>query len=210
MNLRRRFGSAAGTVPASGSATKPAEPPEPSGGDEQGVGDVALPIRQESRSLVRSRLVGLPRRVGRSQRMLLGLLVVPLLVGTTITALGSGGVDPSNAQVLTAEQLGSQYGIRFDLVAVTASGGLVDLRFTVLDQEKAVALFHTTDTAPALYLEQSGIVLRTKKGMSHHLSLVTGGRYFMLFSNAGGVVQAGTRVSVVVNDVRLAPVVAET
>jgi hypothetical protein len=46
--------------------------------------------------------------------------------------------------------------------------------------------------------------------MGHHLSLVTGGRYFILFSNAGGVVQSGTSVSVLINDVRLTAIAAQS
>ncbi len=118
--------------------------------------------------------------------------------------------DPSSARVVSATALEADYGVRFDLVAVTASGGLVDLRFTVLDQAKAKLLFHDAASSPALFVEGSGRVLRTRKGMSHHLSLLSGGRYFVLFSNSGGAVQAGTPVSVVIDDVRLESIAAQS
>jgi hypothetical protein len=144
------------------------------------------------------------RRRPRAWAMALaGVIVLPLALAIGVTALVPTLPDPSNARVISAAALEADYGVRFDLVAVTASGGLVDLRFTVLDEAKAKGLFHTTASSPALFVEGKGTVLRTKKGMSHSLSLLTGGRYFVLFSNSGGAIQAGTKVSVVIDDVRL-------
>ena len=117
-------------------------------------------------------------------------------------------MDPAAARVVSVADLEQDYGVRFDLIGVTASGGLVDLRFTVLDATKAKALFHDASSSPALYVESTGSVLRTRKGMGHRLDMVAGGRYFMLFSNAGGVVQAGTPVSIVIDDIRLEPIAA--
>jgi hypothetical protein len=141
---------------------------------------------------------------------LIGVIALPLAIAGGLTAAGSSLPDPSSARVVSARTLEADYGIRFDLVAVTASGGLVDLRFTVVDEAKAKALFHDSASSPALLVDGSGTVLRTKKGMSHHLSLLTGGRYFVLFSNKGGAVQAGTHVSVVLEDVRLEPMAAQS
>jgi hypothetical protein len=141
---------------------------------------------------------------------MIGVIALPLAIAGGLTAAGSSLPDPSSARVVSARTLEADYGIRFDLVAVTASGGLVDLRFTVVDEAKAKALFHDSASSPALLVDGSGTVLRTKKGMSHHLSLLTGGRYFVLFSNKGGAVQAGTHVSVVLEDVRLEPMAAQS
>jgi hypothetical protein len=141
---------------------------------------------------------------------LFGVLVLPLVIAGALTAAGPRVPDPLDARVVSAKTLEAEFGLRFDLVAVTASGGLIDLRFTVLDQTKAEALFHDVATRPALFVERSGKVLRSRKGMAHHLTLVTGGRYFMLFSNSGGAIQSGTQVSVVIEDIRLEPMVAQS
>jgi hypothetical protein len=141
---------------------------------------------------------------------LVGVVILPLLVSGGLSAMGTSVADPSSARVVSATSLEADYGVRFDLVAVTASGGLVDLRFTVLDQAKAKLLFHDAASSPALFVEGSGRVLRTRKGMTHHLSLLSGGRYFVLFSNSGGAVQAGTPVSVVIDDVRLESIAAQS
>jgi hypothetical protein len=138
---------------------------------------------------------------------LFGVLIVPLVLTVGITAMAPTTTDPSTARLVSADVLERDYGVRFDMVGVTASGGLLDVRFSVLDAEKAKHLFHDTTTSPELYVEQSGAVLR-RRGMSHGLTFLSGGRYFVLFSNAGGVVQSGTRVSVVIDDVRLEPMAA--
>jgi hypothetical protein len=156
-------------------------------------------------------LLGHARRLtaGSLRRTALGVIVVPLVLAIGLTTFASTAGDPAASRVLSAADLERDFGIHVERVAVTAAGGLVDLRFTVVDQDKAIALFHDAATVPALYVEQQGIVLRTKK-MGHHLSLVTGGRYFILFSNAGGIVQSGTSVSVLINDVRLTAIAAQS
>ncbi len=141
--------------------------------------------------------------------VVVGVLVVPMLVLGALTAASTATPDPSDARVVSAAAFEAEYGIRFDLVGVTAAGGLVDLRFTVVDGEKAGNLFHSQASSPVLYTS-TGTVLRMKRGMIHHLSLVTGGRYFVLYSNRGGTVQAGTIVSVVIDGIRTEPIRAQS
>jgi hypothetical protein len=130
-----------------------------------------------------------------------------------VLALGIGGLvayrDQSAAPVkvpgtpVTAAELESKYGMRVDLVALTALGGLVQLRFTVLDKTKAEALFHQAEKMPALIAEPSGKVLHAPAGMRHHLTLLDGGSYFVLYANAGNALAAGTPVSVLIDTVKL-------
>ncbi len=62
----------------------------------------------------------------------------------------------SGGRAITAAELERTYGTRIDLVALTALGGLVQLRFTVLDAAKAEPLFHLAENMPALEAESSG------------------------------------------------------
>lgn len=137
-------------------------------------------------------------------------IVAPLIVAIGLTAVAEAPTAPSAARVVSSDTLASEFGIRFDLVGVTAAGGLVEIRFTVLDASKARNLFHDPSSVPTLFVEQSGAVLHTKKGMSHRLELLDGARYFLLFPNAGGVVQSGTPVSIVIDDVKIEPIAAQT
>lgn len=147
-----------------------------------------------------------------------GVLVLPVAVAAVITVTtagpGDGGADrtanAAAARVVSATDLEQEYGIKVNLVAVTATGGLVDLRFMVVDKEKAAHALHDAGTMPELFVENSGTVLSMPKGMKHTLTLVDGARYFILYSNPGGAIQAGTQVSVVIGDVRLAPFSAQS
>jgi hypothetical protein len=130
-----------------------------------------------------------------------------------VLALGAGGLVAyrhQNASVpviagtpVSAAELESNYGTRIDLVALTALGGLVQLRFTVLDKSKAETLFHVAENMPALIAEPSGKVLHAPSGMRHHLTLLDGGSYFVLYANAGNALAPGTPVSVMIDTVKL-------
>lgn len=143
-----------------------------------------------------------------------GVLILPMLVAATITfSTGGAGADASNAaaaRLVSAADMESEYGIRVDLVAVIAGGGLVNLQFTVIDKEKAAHIFHEPTVRPELFVEASGAVLRAPKAMAHKMTLLDGASYFMLFPNSGGAVQRGVGVSVVIDGIRLAAIDAQS
>ncbi len=112
---------------------------------------------------------------------------------------------------ISRKQLANQYGIRLTLVGVTAAGGLVDLRFKITDAEKAKKLFDDPAVMPAVVAEPTGTVLAPPHGGHHsHVTPTSGASYFILIGNAGGVVQRGVPVSVVINSVRVEHILAET
>jgi hypothetical protein len=145
-----------------------------------------------------------------------GVLILPIAVaaGLTYAAAGPGGAadaaDAAAARVVTAADLEQDYGIKVQLVAVIASGGMIDLRYTVTDKEKATHLLHDAAEMPALFVESSGALIRMPTGMRHKTVLMDGGNYFILYPNPGGVIQAGTPVSVVIDGVRLEPLDAQS
>ena len=143
-----------------------------------------------------------------------GALVLPVAVAAGITWYAARSGDPAPnaaaARVVSAADMERDYGIKVNLVAVTAAGGLVDLRFTVVDSVKATHLLHDAATMPELLVEPSGTVIRAPTGMRHKVTILDGGSYFILYSNPGGAIQAGTQVSVVIGDVRLEPLDAQS
>jgi hypothetical protein len=153
-------------------------------------------------------------RLGSWLLALLGAVILPLTMVVTLTFTGTPhaahAIDAAGASIVSSAALESRYGIRVVLVAVTAEGGLVDVRFTVTDQAKATAVLGEHGAMPALFVEASGAVLSTSHPMAHKISLLQGGSYFLLYPNAAGAVQPGTPVSIVVDDVRLASIVAQS
>jgi len=140
------------------------------------------------------------------------LLLVPMAIVFTLTWSPLSG-SLSNGVFLSTpvnqNELAERYGVKIDLVAVTAAGGLVDVRFSVLDKDKAEALFEGDGVLPIVAVEGTETVLRPSHGMHHDLTLLKGGRYFILYSNSGGHVQDGTLVSVVIDGVRIEHLVAQ-
>ncbi len=111
---------------------------------------------------------------------------------------------------MSASDLEEEYGIKVNLVAVSAGGGMIDVRFTVIDKDKALHLLHdaTSDAGPARRAERHRDPAPT--GMRHKVTILDGGTYFILYANPGGAIQAGTPVSVVIDDVRLQPIDAQS
>ena len=102
--------------------------------------------------------------------------------------------------------LAEKAGVRIVRVSATGAGGLVDLRYQVVDPQKAGGL-HDADKPPALVDERTGTVLgQLLMGHQPHSTPKAGVMYPLLFNNVGDIVQPGGRVSVVLGGVRVAHV----
>lgn len=156
-----------------------------------------------------------PRRRG------LTIVVIVVLAGLALYQLRPGGATPAPGTV-SASQLQSRYGARVELVGVTALGGLVELRFRVLDKDKARPLFqaamtgdkeHTEGMAmtqmPILVVEGSNKELHPPTGMHGKMGIKDGGSYFVMYANAANAVRPGAKVSVQFSNVRLEHVTAQ-
>ena len=92
------------------------------------------------------------------------------------------------------------WGIRPVQVATTADGGLVDFRFVALDPDKALALMQDVNNLPVLRVESNGKTVNSAAAMSANHDLAAGRTYFLLYRNAGGAIQRGTRLTIVFHD----------
>ena len=94
-------------------------------------------------------------------------------------------------------------GVRPVHVAVTGGGGLIDLRYQVVDAEKATAA-HDPKRPPSLIDEASGKPInQTWMGHSHTRAFHAGTSYFELLINSRGRLEHGSRVTLVMGDARL-------
>lgn len=100
-----------------------------------------------------------------------------------------------------------RYGLRITMLGVTAGGGAVDFRFQVVDPDKASVYLHGTEDLPFLIVEGSGARIEAPNHQ-HTTTYQYGIVYYMLYGNPRGVVQPGTRVTVVLGDLRLKHIVA--
>jgi hypothetical protein len=109
---------------------------------------------------------------------------------------------------IPASQLENRYGLRVNLIAVTAAGGMVDLRLKVADAAKAVQLLGKQ--APTLQVDDTGTVLTVPEdSLPQDITSADGKTVFFLFPNTQGAVKPGSKVAVTFGDVRLEPIVVQ-
>jgi hypothetical protein len=132
-----------------------------------------------------------------------------------VAVASQAGHAPSKARpralpaVVSPGGLLQRSGVRVVRVAVTGGGGLLDLRFQVVDPDLAVAV-HDADTPPALVDERTGgAITALLMGHAHHGRLKAGVTYYLVFENPGNLVRRGDRVSVVLGDARVAHVLVQ-
>jgi len=108
---------------------------------------------------------------------------------------------------VSAAGLAQRSGVRITQVAVTGNGGLVDLRFQVVDPDRAGSL-HDAATPPAVVDEQSGLVVHQLfMGHSHTGAYQAGVTYYLVFENPGNWVHRGSTVTVLLGNAQVEHVV---
>ena len=162
-----------------------------------------------------------PRRGRLPGRVRIAGFLVGVLIAAGIGALalwlpqradGGSSVDPASTwqrPSVSASGLALRSGVRLVRVAVTGGGGLVDLRYQVVDPNKAVAV-HETQTPPAIIDERTGLVLnRLLMGHAHQGQLKAAVSYYLIFENTGNWVRRGSKVTVLLGDAQVEHVVVK-
>jgi hypothetical protein len=96
-----------------------------------------------------------------------------------------------------------QFGVRVSRVAAIADGGLVDVRFIVLDPDKALTTMEELSRVPLLIDEESGALVRSAALMNPTHDLAPGRTSYMLYRNTRGVIENGDLVTLKFGDLRL-------
>lgn len=95
-------------------------------------------------------------------------------------------------------------GVRISQLAVTGAGGLLDLRFQVLDSDRANSVHQIP---PMLVDERTGVVVNELfMGHQHHGRMRAGQSYYLIFNNPGNLVVPGSRVTVQLGPAQVAHV----
>jgi hypothetical protein len=134
-------------------------------------------------------------------------LVVLLARGWRPDAGSTGRVDPAPrlTDMPTSDAIEQTYGVRFTAVVLTASDGVLQVRYQVLDQSKAAAV-HEQGTFP--YITASGATLDTPAmaGHGHGAQTPAGRSGSVLLTNTGDAVHPGDVVTVHMGELELARV----
>jgi hypothetical protein len=102
-----------------------------------------------------------------------------------------------------ATALADSVGVRITRVSISGDGGLLDLRYQVVDPTKAHAL-HEPGTPPAVVDEATGLVINELfMGHRHTGQFRASAIYYLVFVNPGGWVHRGSRVTVLLGNAQV-------
>jgi hypothetical protein len=141
-------------------------------------------------------------------------LARPAAVETNVpVATAAPTAAPTAAQwqrpVVSAAGLADRSGVRIVYVAVTGGGGLIELRYQVVDPDKAVVI-HDNARPPVIVDDATGVVAdQLLMGHSHTGSFNAGQTYYLIFENPGNLVQRGSTVSVLLGNAQVDHVIIQ-
>lgn len=134
--------------------------------------------------------------------LLLAALATAFLAVRSYYASLAAHAYPEGTSIAAAE-LEDRFGLRLALVGLTAGGGILDLRFRVVDPVKAAAVFEDHERFPALIAEADGTTLRVDPMSVHLGNLAENTLVYIHYPNARNAVEPGSNVTLVIGDVRV-------
>ena len=139
--------------------------------------------------------------------ILAGLLLL-IAVGAVAYGLASRRPIAVQSVRISPDELEQNYGLRMDLVAVTAAGGFVDVRIRMVDGQKAKTLLSEKGNFPALSIGKHVILQAPEDIKSQEMRFENDGTMFIMYANTGGAVQPGTPVTIMFGDLAVDPIQA--
>jgi hypothetical protein len=144
--------------------------------------------------------------------------LLPLVVAGCSTLevanMAQAPVDTSSHAIKTVKSpplpsaLEVQYGIQITQLGLTASGGLVDVRFKVLDAGKARKLLGNPANAPMLMAGDKPPLMAPHNAL-RGAKFGPGQVFYILYPNLRSAIKPGTEVTVAMGEARLGPVTAQ-
>jgi hypothetical protein len=133
------------------------------------------------------------------------LIIVALYITGFYNSLQTPSL-PKGTIVISQGTLEEKYGLRVNLVAVTAAGGFVDVRLKIMDGEKLKLLLADKSNFPALYTEQGIILNAPEDTKSQEIQFVSGGNLFVMYPNSGNAVKLDSPVTILFGNIAVEPI----
>ncbi|MCB8944470.1 MAG: hypothetical protein H6658_12040 [Ardenticatenaceae bacterium] len=146
-----------------------------------------------------------PSRDASKKLTLAGLVLLAVLaVWMLVSQFGSALFAPQITSVAEMPQteFTEATGIRLTLVAITAAGGMIDIRYQVIDPDKAVVV-HDEDKPPLIIDADTGARLFFTRHSGHDFDLHTAVTYSYHIINSGGLIKRGETITVQIGDTQL-------
>lgn len=151
-------------------------------------------------------LIGLLLLTAAAAGLILWLFILPLGAGWGRL---STRPDPNPIAKLDQTTFSAETGVRLVRVALTAGGGMLDLRYQTVDPDKAIVV-HDDDNPPTLVDEATGqavsIPWMDHSSAREMKAAITSSQLLM---NPGGVLHRGSLITVIIGDSRLEHVVVQ-
>jgi hypothetical protein len=157
-----------------------------------------------------------PTLQARYRKPVLVTSITAIVIAIGFVSYQAGAANSANTEhhlpetVISNDMLEQEYGIRVTLVGVTAAGGMVDVRYKVIDPAKAAKLVDPEDGGimPMVYVGNGDVMLMPDMHMRDQ-QLIAGRTYFNLIPNTQNAVKRGSVVTVVFEDVAVEPTLAQ-
>ena len=120
-------------------------------------------------------------------------------------------MPPEGKSALTLPEpsaIEKEVGLQVAHIGLTASGGLVDARFKVLDPARVKVLFSNPANMPMLSVADMPPLMASHHAMKN-TSFSAGQIFFILYPNVRTAVKTGADVTVMVGSARLGPIAAQ-
>lgn len=142
--------------------------------------------------------------------LLIAMILCVIIAGGLIYFYKFSGQAVVNRPVISQVVLAEKYGLRVNLLAVTAAGGMVDLRLKILDGEKAKLLLQEKANFPQLLAGSPSVHLTSSSDFtSQDIQYEKDGVILLIYPNSGNAVKSGSAVTVLFGGTALEPIQAK-
>jgi hypothetical protein len=128
-------------------------------------------------------------------RALIALLALGLIAALVVRYGGSAFAKP-HYTVPQDGKLENSLGVRFTQAAVVGDGGLVEIRYTVLDAQRASAFQNDVQHPPLLKNERTGKSAWRTALMKQGHQLRPGQTYYVLYLNNQNAIRPGDQIAI--------------
>ena len=129
------------------------------------------------------------------------LAAVPIVTGALV-AQGSPRLG-HRPKMPTSVALESKTGVKVVRATIAGDGGLLDVRYQVLNAPNAQYWFANTSKPPKLYDLRSHLVISRVAPMRDAHQQRPGQTYFLIYQNSGGAIHRGDKIDLTVAGVTL-------
>lgn len=143
--------------------------------------------------------------IGKFWPSLLLILAVAAYAGWTV--FSTPQEDVRSVTIPRNAEIEERFGVRLQVVNLVARGGLVDLRYQVLDEGKAKNFGHYTENSPLIIAEDTGQVIDVTKMGQHNHYVEPGRSYYIVYRNTGDALQPGSEITIQIDDLKIEHIV---